>query len=120
MNHQFLESCYVFEELGGPKGKDGTYNPEEVEEYRQRLNALDEDAAARYEQWVKAADEMQASHSTRCLPPLSVCLETMVLSARATSVCSVLVLFWFTITAGWVCLTSQLDGSGGSKSDENV
>ena len=67
MNHQFLDSCFVFEELGGPKGKDGHYNPEEVQEYKQRLDALDEDAAHRYQQWIKAAEEMQAASSARCL-----------------------------------------------------
>jgi len=62
MNKQYLDSCYLFEALGGPKGKDGTYNPEEVAAYRERLAVLDGDAEARCQAWVKYAKEMGERH----------------------------------------------------------
>mmetsp|Transcript_23577 Transcript_23577/g.59202 ORF Transcript_23577/g.59202 Transcript_23577/m.59202 type:complete len:837 (+) Transcript_23577:456-2966(+) len=65
MNKQFLDGCYVFEELGGPKGKDGTYNPEEVEVFKQRLDELDEDVAERGDVWVKHSREQLERHVER-------------------------------------------------------
>jgi hypothetical protein len=65
MNRQFLEHCYLFEELGGPAGKGGTYNPEEITEYRKHLDLLDADAAERTSEWIKYGEEVLERHKKR-------------------------------------------------------
>eukprot|EP00960_Hanusia_phi_P029724 748122-Hanusia_phi.AAC.2 len=62
MNKQFLDSCLVFEELGGPAGKGGLYNSEEVSAYRQYLDELDADAAERQLEWIKYGEELLEGH----------------------------------------------------------
>jgi hypothetical protein len=63
MNKLFIDGCYLFEELGGPAGKNGNYNPEEIEEYKMHLSALDADATERTNEWIKYAEGLLERHN---------------------------------------------------------
>ena len=77
MNKQFVDGCYLFEELGGPAGKNGNYNPEEIEEYKVHLNALDADATERSTEWVKYAEGVLERHNERAKEEIDKFYEAM-------------------------------------------
>lgn len=77
MNRQFVENCYIFEALGGPAGKNGTYNPEEIAEYRQHLDVLDADAEERKMEWIKYGEQMLEKHLQSAKEELDKFFEAM-------------------------------------------
>ena len=77
MNRQFVDHCYLFEELGGPAGKGGTYNPEEITEYRKHLDLLDADASERTVEWIKYAEDTLERHGESAQEELNKFYEAM-------------------------------------------
>jgi len=77
MNKQFIDACHLFEELGGPTGKGGTYNPEEITEYRKHLDALNSDASERSKEWTEYAEGVLERHKTRAKEELDSFVEAM-------------------------------------------
>jgi len=77
MNKHFIDACHLFEELGGPTGKGGTYNPEEITEYRKHLDALNSDASERSKEWTEYAEGVLERHKTRAKEELDSFVEAM-------------------------------------------
>ena len=77
MNRQFVDNCYIFEALGGPAGKNGTYNPEEVAEYREHLDVLNKDAEERKKHWIEYGEKMLERHMQSAKEELDKFFEAM-------------------------------------------
>ena len=67
----------TYADVFGPAGKGGTYNPDEISEYKAHLEELDNDAAERAQEWIAYGQQMLERHVQRAKEELDKFFEAM-------------------------------------------